>query len=337
MFVDVDSSDRQIRQQKIYEYNYKNGGLFGTNASIVSQVGQLLFSDTRLSTLNNVTAPEEIDIMLSVDKQVRGGDHPFTHIHVPSQQSGIVHVTNVLNAPKIENNEVIHHKNLVPLNYITSELSGEEEAPVYGIMHLAKKMQQYTTSFMTLPFDLSQPVIKWDGEIFITLEVFRDLGIAFVFAMMGIYLLILTRFKSFLVPLVIMIPIPISLIGILFGHAITHTYFTATSMIGFMAGAGIIVRNSIILIDFIEHQMQQGLNLKNAVITSGILRFRPMLLTAAAVILGSLVMLKDPIFSGFAVSLIFGEMTATLLSRFMIPLVYYYSISLTHRSRGQDL
>jgi multidrug efflux pump subunit AcrB len=187
-------------------------------------------------------------------------------------------------------------------------------------------MQQYKTFFMSLSSDLSKPIIKWDGEMFITLEVFRDLGIAFVFAIIGIYLLILTKFKSFLVPITIMTPIPISLIGILFGHAITGTYFTATSMIGFMAGAGIIVRNSIILIDFIEQQMHNGSQLKDAVITSGILRFRPMLLTAAAVIFGSLVMLKDPIFGGFAVSLIFGEITATLLSRFTIPIIYYYGI-----------
>lgn len=331
-FVDLDWSLRKTRQQKIYEYNYQDGGLFGANAAVVANVGKLLFSNTKLATLTDVSLPEEIAINLAFTKSIRSNHEPFKDLKIQLPQAGSVEVNLLLNTPKIVDNEVINHKNLIPLNYITSELSGDEEAPIYGIMKLAKKMQQYSTFFMSIPANLAKPIIKWDGEMFITLEVFRDLGVAFIFAIIGIYLLILTKFKSFLVPIVIMTPIPISLIGILFGHAITATYFTATSMIGFMAGAGIIVRNSIILIDFIEHQMQNGLPLKDAVIISGILRFRPMLLTAAAVIFGSLVMLKDPIFGGFAVSLIFGEITATLLSRFTIPIIYYYGVG-TMRER----
>ena len=144
--------------------------------------------------------------------------------------------------------------------------------------------------------------------------------------MILIYILVLGWFKSFTVPLIIMAPIPISLIGILPGHAIMGSYFTATSMIGFIAGAGIIVRNSIILVDFIEHQIGQGMNLKEAVVSAGVLRFRPMLLTAAAVVVGSSVMLADPIFQGLAVGLIFGEVAATILSRFAVPVLYYWIV-----------
>ena len=144
--------------------------------------------------------------------------------------------------------------------------------------------------------------------------------------MILIYILVLGWFKSFTVPLIIMAPIPISLIGILPGHAIMGTYFTATSMIGFIAGAGIIVRNSIILVDFIEHQLATGMPLKEAVVSAGVLRFRPMLLTAAAVVVGSSVMLADPIFQGLAVSLIFGEVAATILSRFAVPVLYYWFV-----------
>jgi multidrug efflux pump subunit AcrB len=144
--------------------------------------------------------------------------------------------------------------------------------------------------------------------------------------MVLIYVLVLGWFRSFTVPLVIMAPIPISLIGILPGHAMMGSYFTATSMIGFIAGAGIIVRNSIILVDFIEHQMSQGHALKEAVISAGVLRFRPMLLTAAAVVVGSSVMLMDPIFQGLAVSLIFGEVAATLISRFAVPVMYFWFV-----------
>jgi multidrug efflux pump subunit AcrB len=138
--------------------------------------------------------------------------------------------------------------------------------------------------------------------------------------------LVVGWFRSFIVPLVIMAPIPISLIGIIPGHYLMGAYFTATSMIGFIAGAGIIVRNSIILVDFIEHQIQNGMALKEAVISAGVLRFRPMLLTAAAVVVGSSVMLFDPIFQGLAVSLIFGEIAATILSRFAVPIFYYWII-----------
>jgi len=167
-------------------------------------------------------------------------------------------------------------------------------------------------------------VLKWDGEWFITYEVFRDLGGAFAIVLVLIYILVVGWFRSYLVPLVIMTPIPISLIGIMPGHAIIGSYFTATSMIGFIAGAGIIVRNSIILVDFIEQEIKSGTPLREAVINAGVIRFRPMLLTAAAVVVGSFVILFDPIFQGLAVSLMFGEIAATLLSRFAIPVLYYW-------------
>jgi multidrug efflux pump subunit AcrB len=206
-----------------------------------------------------------------------------------------------------------------------SELSGSEEAPVYGILKLQPQIQ-YPTQTADVPWNTNAPVVKWDGEWYITYEVFRDLGGAFAVVIVLIYILVLGWFRSYAVPLVIMAPIPISLIGILPGHAMLGAYFTATSMIGFIAGAGIIVRNSIILVDFIEHQLKYGMHLKDAVISAGVLRFRPMLLTAAAVVVGSAVMLADPIFQGLAVSLMFGEVAATLLSRFAVPVLYYWFV-----------
>nr|MDH4467211.1 efflux RND transporter permease subunit [Bacteriovoracaceae bacterium] len=202
---------------------------------------------------------------------------------------------------------------------------GSEEAPVYRILKLAPQIK-YPTQTADVPWDTHSTVVKWDGEWYITYEVFRDLGGAFAVVIVLIYILVLGWFRSYAVPLVIMAPIPISLIGILPGHAILGAYFTATSMIGFIAGAGIIVRNSIILVDFIEHQVKNGMALKEAVISAGILRFRPMLLTAAAVVVGSAVMLADPIFQGLAVSLMFGEIAATFLSRFTVPALYYWFV-----------
>ena len=216
-------------------------------------------------------------------------------------------------------------KNLKPVSYVLSELSGAEEAPVYGILKLTPQIK-YPLQTAEVPWNTSAPVVKWDGEWFITYEVFRDMGGAFAVVMVLIYILVLGWFRSFAVPLIIMAPIPISLIGILPGHVIVGSYFTATSMIGFIAGAGIIVRNSIILVDFIEHLLATGMDLKTAVVTAGITRFRPMLLTAAAVVVGSSVMLFDPIFQGLAVSLIFGEVAATVLSRFAVPVLYYWIV-----------
>ncbi len=165
--------------------------------------------------------------------------------------------------------------------------------------------------------------MKWDGEWHITYEVFRDLGIAFAAVLVLIYVMVVGWFKSFLTPLVILAPIPLSLIGILPGHALMGAFFTATSMIGFIAGAGIVVRNSIILVDFIDLKLAEGVPLKEAVVQAGIIRFRPMLLTAAAVVVGSSVILFDPIFQGMAIALMFGEVAATLLSRTMVPVLYF--------------
>ncbi len=176
---------------------------------------------------------------------------------------------------------------------------------------------------IAMPFTTDKLAMKWDGEWHITLEVFRDMGIAFAAVLVLIYILVVAWFQSFKTPLVIMAPIPLTLVGILPAHALMNAFFTATSMIGFIAGAGIIVRNSIILVDFIELRLREGMPLEQAVIDAGATRFRPMLLTAAAVIVGSFVILFDPIFQGLAIALMAGEIASTLLSRLAVPVLYY--------------
>jgi multidrug efflux pump subunit AcrB len=185
----------------------------------------------------------------------------------------------------------------------------------------------------TQPFDSTSPAMKWDGEWHITIEVFRDLGIAFAAVLVLIYILVVGWFQSFSVPFTIMAAIPFSLVGILPAHAAMGAFFTATSMIGFIAGAGIVVRNSIILVDFIELRVREGLPLDQAVIEAGAVRFRPMALTAAAVIVGSAVILFDPIFQGLAISLMAGEVASLLLSRVAVPIMYYLSRARTEAAR----
>jgi multidrug efflux pump subunit AcrB len=173
------------------------------------------------------------------------------------------------------------------------------------------------------PFDSTRYAMKWDGEWQVTLEVFRDLGLAFAVVLILIYVLVVGWFQSFSAPLAIMAAIPFSLVGILPAHALLGAYFTATSMIGFIAGAGIVVRNSIILVDFIELRLEEGMPLADAVVDAGAVRFRPMALTAAAVVVGAAVILFDPIFQGLAISLMAGEVASLLLSRVTVPVLYY--------------
>jgi multidrug efflux pump subunit AcrB len=225
----------------------------------------------------------------------------------------------------------IYHKNLMPVTYVTADVAGAMESPVYAILSLGPRIEQlkipegyqveqYTAS---QPFEDSKYAMKWDGEWHITYEVFRDLGIAFAAVLVLIYVLVVGWFQSFLTPLVILLAIPFSLIGILPAHGMLNAFFTATSMIGFIAGAGIVVRNSIILVDFIELRLSEGMPLDQAVIDAGAVRFRPMMLTAAAVVVGSSVILFDPIFQGLAIALMAGEIASLALSRMTVPVVYF--------------
>lgn len=323
--VDLDNTWKESTPRVEIPYDYNKGGSLGTKAYQLWNLGKLIFNETSITSIHDNSSPEDVSISLSMKQSVRSSENPFIGQSLPSMEAGAVEVKSILGRAKVKKTRVLHRKNLRPVEYVLSELSGEEEAPVYGILKLEPKIP-YKTMTAEVPWNTYETVVKWDGEWFITYEVFRDLGAAFAAVMVLIYILVVGWFRSFLVPLVIMAPIPISLIGIIPGHYFLGAYFTATSMIGFIAGAGIIVRNSIILVDFIEHQIKNGYELKEAVITAGILRFRPMLLTAAAVVVGSSVMLFDPIFQGLAVSLIFGEIAATLISRFAVPLMYYWGV-----------
>jgi multidrug efflux pump subunit AcrB len=225
------------------------------------------------------------------------------------------------------------------VTYVTGDVAGAVESPVYAILQMNRALatitlpEGYTFDVYNTsqPFDSTRYAMKWDGEWHITYEVFRDLGLAFAAVLVLIYLLVVWWFEAFDVPMTIMAAIPFSLVGILPAHAAMGAFFTATSMIGFIAGAGIVVRNSIILVDFIEMRRREGMPLAEAVVDAGAVRFRPMALTAAAVIVGSAVILFDPIFQGLAISLMAGEVASLLLSRVTVPVLYY----VTHRARPE--
>jgi multidrug efflux pump subunit AcrB len=219
----------------------------------------------------------------------------------------------------------------MPVTYVTGDVAGAMESPVYAILKLGPEMDKFIAPegyaieqhMAALPTDSDRYSMKWDGEWHITYEVFRDLGIAFAAVLILIYALVVGWFQSFVTPLIIMAAIPFSLVGILPAHGMMNAFFTATSMIGFVAGAGIVVRNSIILVDFVELRLQEGMALEAAVIDAGAVRFRPKLLTAAAVVVGAAIILFDPIFQGLAIALMAGEVASLGLSRMTVPIVYF--------------
>ena len=238
----------------------------------------------------------------------------------------------------------LYHKNLQPVTYVTADLAGQNESPVYAILKMNETLEAmplpegYGLEVFNAvqPFDTSKYAMKWDGEWHVTIEVFRDLGLAFAVVLVLIYVLVVGWFQSFTTPMLIMVAIPFSLVGILPAHAAMGAFFTATSMIGFIAGAGIVVRNSIILVDFIELRLRDGLPLEQAVVDAGAVRFRPMALTAAAVIVGAGVILFDPIFQGLAISLMAGEVASLLLSRMAVPVLYFMAKQREHAAVLED-
>jgi len=224
----------------------------------------------------------------------------------------------------------IHHKDLLPVVYVTGDEAGELDSPLYGMFDLVGQLrgdavggQRLAQTFIAQPQDTSAFAIKWDGEWQITYETFRDMGLAYAAGLVLIYLLIVAQFRSYLVPLVIMAPIPLTVIGVMPGHALLGAQFTATSMIGMIALAGIIVRNSILLVDFINQAVAEGRSPADAVVEACAVRAKPIALTAVAAMLGAVFILDDPIFNGLAVALIFGILVSTVLTLLVIPLLYY--------------
>lgn len=215
------------------------------------------------------------------------------------------------------------HKNQQPMVMVTADMAGQLDSPLYGMAEIASKLTEqhpeWPQTLIDAPDGLSGVGIKWDGEWKITYETFRDMGLAYSVGLLLIYFLVVAQFRSYLVPLIIMVPIPLTLVGVMPGHALLGAPFTATSMIGMIALAGIIVRNSILLVDFINQQRAAGIELATAVMNAGQVRAKPIILTALAAMIGALFILDDPIFSGLAISLLFGLFASTLLTLVVIP------------------
>jgi multidrug efflux pump subunit AcrB len=302
----------------------------GVSAAHVASAVQMTTEGRTVGLLHDPHAREDVPIVLRLPRSTGGSLAAVRELRLGPNLVAVGELTREETRTEADS---LYHKNLRPVTYVTGDLAGAAESPVYAILQMNDAIANVTLpegyAFEIYnthqPFDTNRYAMKWDGEWHITYEVFRDLGLAFAAVLVLIYILVVWWFEAFGVPLTIMAAIPFSLAGILPAHAAMGAFFTATSMIGFIAGAGIVVRNSIILVDFIEMRLREGMPLADAVVDAGAVRFRPMALTAAAVIVGSAVILFDPIFQGLAVSLMAGEVASLLLSRVTVPVLYFMS------------
>jgi multidrug efflux pump subunit AcrB len=329
--VDVDwyMEGRQTRYQ--IAVDQERAALHGISVAHITQTLKDVLSGSQAGLLHKPYEKADVSIVLQPSLAMRASLDRLKAINVSAPDGQQVALSDLVTVKKTPVDRSIYHKNLMPVVYVIGDVAGAKESPVYAILEMRKKIAAITLpeGYHIAQLTASQPqsdrrfAMKWDGEWHITYEVFRDLGIAFAVVLVLIFVLVVGWFQSFTTPLVIMAAIPFSLIGILPAHWALGAFFTATSMIGFIAGAGIVVRNSIILVDFIELRLSEGAPLDRAVIDAGAVRFRPMMLTAAAVIVGASVILFDPIFQGLAISLMAGEVASLLFSRMTVPILYF--------------
>ncbi|HET8772159.1 MAG TPA: efflux RND transporter permease subunit [Thermoanaerobaculia bacterium] len=331
--VDADTYVEDDQTEYRFVIDRDKAALSGVSQAEIEAALRIALAGTGAGLLHDEREAEDVAIRVEVPRSLRSSVEALRALHVSSTNGKLVPLGTLVAIEETTAAKSIYHKNLLPVVYVTADVAGSEESPVYAILQLNRALEQlrlpegYSMERLVArqPFGTERFVMKWDGEWHITYEVFRDLGLAFAAVLVLIYILVVGWFQSFKTPITIMAAIPFSLVGIIPAHALMGAFFTATSMIGFIAGAGIVVRNSIILVDFIELRLQQGMPLDQAVIDAGAVRFRPMMLTAAAVIVGAGVILFDPIFQGLAISLMAGEVASLLLSRLTVPVLYFLS------------
>jgi multidrug efflux pump subunit AcrB len=329
--VDVDWYVEDDQPKYRFVVDKEKAALSGVSEAEIVRALRLAAAGEPQGLVHDEREKEDVPIVLRFDRATRSDLERLQGVRLAGRGGSMVSVGELVFPELVTLDKSIYHKNLMPVVYVTADVAGKIESPVYAILALGPKLDQmqlpegYSLEQHTAsqPFLSDKFAMKWDGEWHITYEVFRDLGLAFAGVLVLIYVLNVAWFQSFKTPLVIMSAIPFSLVGILPAHGLLGAFFTATSMIGFIAGAGIVVRNSIILVDFIEQRMAEGVPLEKAVVDAGAIRFRPMVLTAAAVVVGAAVILFDPIFQGLAISLMAGEVASLMLSRMTVPVVYF--------------
>ncbi|USL95040.1 efflux RND transporter permease subunit [Riemerella anatipestifer] len=296
-------------------------------------VGNLtyLMGEYPISTLYDEKSNQPVNMVMKLDDAEKATLQDITALKVKGQMGNMLPISDIAKVEKHTLEKSIYRKDQKRVVYVLADMAGVLESPAYAILGMEEKLKKmnlpegYSINelYMAQPSDESDFTVKWDGEWQITLEVFRDLGAAFLVVIIIIYMLIVGWFQNFKTPIVMMVAIPLSLVGIVLGHWLLGAFFTATSFIGMIALAGVMVRNSVLLIDFIEIRLKEGVPMKQAIIEAGAVRTTPILLTTGAVVIGAVIILFDPIFQGLAISLVFGAIVSTVLTLLVVPLVYY--------------
>ncbi|MEW8066726.1 MAG: efflux RND transporter permease subunit, partial [Candidatus Thiodiazotropha endolucinida] len=324
--IDVDDSVEYPSAKFVVQVDRAKASRLGVPQSAVAEALSTVLAGEDASYLHGENLKYAVPIRIEYAEEDKADLDQVLALRVRAQSGKLVPLSEIVQVIPRVREYSIHHKDLLPVVYVTGDMAGETDSPLYGLFEISDQLQGdggIEQWFLQQPENPYAYSLKWDGEWQITYDTFRDMGIAYSVGLLMIYLLVVAQFRSYLVPLVIMAPIPLTVIGILPGHALLGAQFTATSMIGMIALAGIIVRNSILLVDFINQQVREGMALEQAVIDSAAVRAKPIALTALAAMAGGFFILDDPIFSGLAVSLIFGLFVSTVLTLVVIPVVYY--------------
>jgi multidrug efflux pump subunit AcrB len=328
--VDVDDSVETSAPRWLFELDRHKAALLGVSQADVTSALSAALGGDDATYLHDEHAKYPIPVRLELPVADKAELDSLLMLRVAGRDGGLVPLAELVRPIESEWEKTIYHKDLLPVAFVTGDMAGELDSPLYGMLSLAGKIadeppggRALPQRFVGQPADTYDYSLKWDGEWQVTYDTFRDMGIAYSVGLVLIYLLVVAHFGSYSVPLVIMTPIPLTIVGVMPGHALLGAQFTATSMIGMIALAGIIVRNSILLVDFVQQELQAGTSLEAAVVRAGAVRAKPIALTALAAVLGAFFILDDPIFNGLAVSLIFGILISTLLTLVVVPVLYY--------------
>jgi multidrug efflux pump subunit AcrB len=328
--VDIDDSVEASQKRLVVQVDRRKAALLGVSQDAIASAIDTVLSGEDVVFLHGKGIKYAVPIRVEFPVALKDKMDSVLALRVRSQAGELVPMSELVSVQETTREHSIYHKDLLPVVFVTGDMAGTTDSPLYGMFEIfsgIKELSVYNNPinqfFVAQPDDPYLYGMKWDGEWQVTYETFRDMGIAYGFGMILIFLLIVAQFRSYMVPLVIMSPIPLTIIGVMPGHALLGMQFTATSMIGMIALAGIIVRNSILLVDFVNEQVRGGMDLKAAVINSSAVRAKPIALTALAAMVGAFFIIDDPIFGGLAVSLIFGILVSTVLTLVLIPLMYY--------------
>ena len=334
--VAIDDSVEADARKSVLHVLQSKAALLGVAQSDIVEVVGMGLAGADVTPVHNTESKFEIPVRVTLPAEKQSSLDALLKLKVRSREGQLVPISEVVEIRDLPREKSIFHKDLLPVVYVYGDMAGKLDSPLYGMFDArsqltGKALEQGGSLqewFIRQPADpYASYAIKWDGEWQVTYETFRDMGIAYAVGLVLIYLLVVAHFHSYLVPLIIMAPIPLTIIGVMPGHALLGSQYTATSMIGMIALAGIIVRNSILLVDFIKQQVATGMDFAEAVIQSAAVRAKPIALTGLAAMLGALFILDDPIFNGLAISLIFGIFVSTVLTLVVIPVLYYAAFS----------